>query len=168
MKKLVEFFGRLREIYDPPIVLSVRGNIKIFSRPAIAVMGTRHPTPHGTGMAGRLATYLAARRLVIISGMARGADTSAHRGTIVAKGRPSPFSAPVLMSTTRKNTGARVTARCDEQGRDVYAVPGNVTNKNSWGPNTLIKARGEAGRNRGRRLGRTTYGRSDGPQAARR
>jgi len=39
-----------------------------------------------------------------------------------------------------ENSGTRVTARCAaEQGRDVYAVPGNVTNKQSWTPNTLIK-----------------------------
>ena len=56
-------------------------------KPGIAVIGTRHPTPYGSGMAERLACDLAAQGLVIISGMARGVDTAGHRGAISAKGK---------------------------------------------------------------------------------
>ena len=55
------------------------------SRPAIAVVGTRHPTPYGCGMAEMLARDLAARRLLIVSGMARGIDSSAHKGALAAR-----------------------------------------------------------------------------------
>lgn len=79
---------RLREIYDPPPVLWVRGDPSLLSRPAIAVVGTRHPTPYGTGMAEKLARDLAGRGLVILSGMARGIDSAAHRGALEAK-RPT-------------------------------------------------------------------------------
>ena len=58
----------------------------LLSRPAIAVVGTRHPTPYGTGMAEVLARDLAARKMVILSGMARGIDTAAHRGALGARG----------------------------------------------------------------------------------
>src|SRR5215470_5984664 len=78
---------RLKEIYDPPVILFVRGNVELLSKPGIAVVGTRHPTPYGTGMAERLSTDLAAHGLVIISGMARGVDTAAHRGALGAHGR---------------------------------------------------------------------------------
>jgi DNA processing protein len=67
-----EFPNRLLEIYDPPLVLYIKGSAEIISQPGIAVVGTRHPTPYGIGMAERLACDLAARGLVIISGMARG------------------------------------------------------------------------------------------------
>jgi DNA processing protein len=183
---------RLREIFDPPPVLWVLGDAKLLARPAIAVVGTRHPTPYGTGMAEVLSRDLSSRRMVILSGMARGIDTAAHRGAISAGGitvavwgtgvdviypkenkslaenilaaggaivseyRLGTFPAPqnfpkrnriisgmsvgVLVVEAGENSGTRVTARCAlEQDRDVYAVPGNVTNKNSWGPNTLIK-----------------------------
>ncbi len=80
-----EYPERLREIYDPPPVLWVRGDAKLLSRPAIAVVGTRHPTPYGTGMAEMLSRDLAARRLLIVSGMARGIDSCAHRGALTAR-----------------------------------------------------------------------------------
>jgi DNA processing protein len=183
---------RLKEIYDPPLILRVRGNPEVLIRPGIAMVGTRHPTPYGSGMAERLACDLAAQGLVIISGMARGVDTASHRGAIAAKGKTvavfgtgvdviypkensrlseqilalggalisefplGTFAAPqnfpirnriisgmsvgVLVVEAAEYSGTRITARCAlEQNRDVFAVPGNVTNKNSWGPNTLIK-----------------------------
>jgi DNA processing protein len=183
---------RLKEIYDPPLVLYVRGAVDVLSKAGIAMVGTRHPTPYGSGMAERLASDLAAQGLVIISGMARGVDTASHRGAIAAKGRTvavfgtgvdviypkensrlseqiltlggtlisefplGTFAAPqnfpirnrilsgmsvgVLVVEAAEYSGTRITARLAlEQNRDVFAVPGNVTNKNSWGPNTLIK-----------------------------
>src|SRR5205823_7992837 len=73
---------RLKQIYDPPAVLYIRGEASLLSEPGIAIVGTRHPTPYGIGMAERLACDLAARGLVIFSGMARGVDTAGHRGAI--------------------------------------------------------------------------------------
>jgi len=81
-----EYPKQLLEIYDPPLALYVRGNLAVIDKPGISVVGTRHPTPYGTGMAERLAGDLAARGLVIFSGMARGIDTAAHRGALTARG----------------------------------------------------------------------------------
>ncbi|HEY6350454.1 MAG TPA: DNA-processing protein DprA [Candidatus Angelobacter sp.] len=182
---------RLSEIYDPPLVLYVRGNVEALSRPGIAIVGTRHPTPYGIGMAERLACDLAARGLIIFSGMARGVDTAAHRGAIkggktvavfgtgvdeiypkenkkiadailssagalVSEFALGSFPAPqnfpvrnriisgialgVLVVEAGEYSGTRITARCAlEQSRELFAVPGNVSSRNSWGPNTLIK-----------------------------
>ena len=77
---------RLREIYDPPAVLWVRGNVELMARPGIAVVGTRAPSPYGAGMAEMLARDLAARGLCVMSGMARGVDTAAHKGALDAGG----------------------------------------------------------------------------------
>ena len=77
----------LKQIYDPPLALYVKGNVSALTAPGIAVVGTRHPTPYGLGMSERLACDLAAHGLVIFSGMARGVDTAAHRGAIAAKGK---------------------------------------------------------------------------------
>ena len=187
-----EYPERLKEIYDPPPVLWVRGDVPLLARPSIGVVGTRHPSPYGTGVAEMLSRDLAARRLTIVSGMARGIDTCAHKGALVARTPtiavwgtgidvvypkenkkladdilstggtivsempmgtfPAPQNFPrrnriisglsigVLVVEASENSGTRVTARCAaEQDRDLYAVPGNVTNKNSWTPNTLIK-----------------------------
>ncbi len=183
---------RLREIYDPPSALWIRGNVGLLARPGIAIVGTRSPSPYGAGMAELLSRDLANRRLVILSGMARGVDTAAHKGAIEAGGKtvavwgtgidviypkenkklaenivasggtivseyplgtfPAPQNFPirnrilsgmsvgVLVIEAAEYSGTRITARCAmDQNRDVYAVPGNVTNKNAWGPNTLIK-----------------------------
>jgi len=183
---------RLKEIYDPPPVLWVRGDAGLLAGPSIAVVGTRHPSPYGTGIAEMLARDLAARGMLIVSGMARGIDSAAHKGALAA-GKPTvavwgtgadviypkenkklaeailatggaivselplgTFPAPqnfprrnrilsgvsvgVLVVEASENSGTRVTARCAaDQGRDVFAVPGNVTSKQSWTPNTLIK-----------------------------
>jgi len=187
-----EYPERLKEIYDPPPVLWIRGNAGLLSRPAIAVVGTRHPTPYGSGVAEMLARDLAARRLLIVSGMARGIDSCAHRGALAARMPtvavwgtgidvvypkenkklaeeilamggaivselpmgtfPAPQNFPrrnrilsglcvaVLVVEAGENSGTRVTARCAaDQNRDLFAVPGNVTSKGSWTPNTLIK-----------------------------
>ncbi len=148
--------------------------------------------PYGSGMAEMLARDLAVRRLLIVSGMARGIDTCAHKGALAARMPtvavwgtgidvvypkenkklaeeilatggaivselpmgtfPAPQNFPrrnrILSGLERgragggggENSGTRVTARCAaEQNRDLFAVPGNVTNKGSWTPNTLIK-----------------------------
>jgi DNA processing protein len=184
--------GRLLEIYDPPSILWVRGDAQQLVRVGIAVVGTRQPTPYGAGMAEVLSRDLARRGMVILSGMARGVDTCAHKGALEAGGAtvavwgtgidviypkenkklaeqivaqggaivsefplgtfPAPQNFPirnrtlsgisvgVLVVEGGEYSGTRITARCAlEQGRDVYAVPGNATNKNAWGPNTLIK-----------------------------
>ena len=82
-----EYPERLREIYDPPAVLWLRGSVELLSRAGIAVVGTRQPSPYGAGMAELLSRDLANRRLTIFSGMARGVDTAAHKGAIDAGGK---------------------------------------------------------------------------------
>ena len=187
-----EYPVRLRELFDAPPVLWMRGNTSLLSRPFLAVGGTRRPRPYGTGMAEMLARDLSARGLLIVSGMARGVDTAAHKGALAARKPtlavwgtgvdviypkenkslaeqiiatggtiiselplgtfPAPQNFPkrnrilsglsvgVLVVEGGEFSGTRVTARCAiEQNRDVFAVPGNVTNKNAWSPNTLIK-----------------------------
>jgi DNA processing protein len=74
-------------------VLYVRGDAQVLSQPGIAVVGTRHPTPYGSGMAERLSIDLVAHGLAIFSGMARGVDTAAHRGAVAAKGKSWQCSA---------------------------------------------------------------------------
>jgi len=182
----------LKEIYDPPPILWLRGDSTLLRRPSLAVVGTRHPSPYGSGVAEMLARDLAVRGLVIVSGMARGIDTCAHKGALAARKPtvavwgtgidvvypkenkklaeeilatggtivsevpigtfPAPQNFPrrnriisglsiaVLVVEASENSGTRVTARCAaDQNRDLFAVPGNVTSKGSWTPNTLIK-----------------------------
>jgi len=71
---------RLLEIYDPPPLLYVRGDIEVLRRHCISMVGTRRPSPYGNLMAERLARDLADRGLVIVSGLARGIDCLSHRG----------------------------------------------------------------------------------------
>jgi DNA processing protein len=77
-----QYPARLREIYDPPPLLYVRGKIELLNRHLISVVGARRPTPYGNQMAERLAKDLAERGLVVTSGLARGVDASAHRGAL--------------------------------------------------------------------------------------
>ncbi len=75
-----EYPSRLLEIYDPPPVLYVKGDLQVLRRYSISIVGTRRPTPYGNQMAERIARDLADRGLVIVSGLARGIDCLAHRG----------------------------------------------------------------------------------------
>jgi DNA processing protein len=181
----------LKEIFDPPVVLYAHGDVNLLERTCVAVVGSRKPTPYGSAVAVRLGADLAGRGAVIVSGMARGVDTCAHRGALDAGGKtvavlgcgidqcyPSEnrklkaqieqsglvlsefpmgtFAAPqnfpirnriisgvslgVVVVEAAQYSGSLITARLAiEQDREVFAVPGAITNKNSWGPNTLIK-----------------------------
>jgi DNA processing protein len=182
----------LREIYDPPPLLYVRGNAELLGRHSVAIVGTRRPTPYGAQMAERLARDLAERGLVIASGLARGIDFCAHRGALAISGGstigvlgcgidviypkenrklfdqmiergviitefpigafPAPQNFPmrnrliaglalgVVVVEGAQYSGSLITARLAmEFGREVYGVPGNVTQPASFGPNLLIK-----------------------------
>lgn len=74
----------LKGIYDPPIVLYVRGELKPL--PAVGLVGTRKATPYGLRMAGRLARELAAAGVAVASGLARGIDTASHQAAVAAGG----------------------------------------------------------------------------------
>ena len=74
----------LAEIYDPPPLLYLRGDSALLNRHAIAIVGTRRPSPYGNQMTERVARDLAERGLVIVSGLARGIDSSAHKGALAA------------------------------------------------------------------------------------
>src|SRR5438309_4675762 len=74
----------LREIFDPPIVLYLRGKKWNADLPQVAIVGTRRPTGYGLNCAERLAEDLAGRGLAITSGLARGLDAAAHRGALRA------------------------------------------------------------------------------------
>jgi DNA processing protein len=182
---------RLKQIPDPPLVLYVRGDVKVLSRHALAIVGTRRPTAYGSQVAQRLARDLAQRQLVIVSGLARGIDSAAHRGALEAAGKtvavlgsgidviyprenkrlaeqvtqcgalisefppgtsPAPENFPirnrnisglalgVLVVEAAEYSGSLITARLAlEQNREVFAVPGNITSAQSFGPNHLIK-----------------------------
>ena len=181
----------LMQIPDPPLVLYVRGDVQALSQHAVAMVGTRRPTAYGSSVAHRLAGDLAQRGLVIVSGLARGVDSAAHRGALEAKGKtvvvqgrgmdgiypaenkqlaekiqesgavisefplgtgPLPENFPirnriisglalgVIVVEAAEYSGSLITARlANEQNREVFAVPGNITSAQSFGPNHLIK-----------------------------
>lgn len=182
---------RLKEIFDPPPLLYARGRVELLGSLMLGVVGTRRPTPYGTTAAARLSQDLASAGLTIVSGMARGIDSAAHRsaldcggstvavfgcgvdelypaenrklsneiaekGLIVSEfpmGTPpypqnfpvrnrivSGMSVGVLVVEGGEYSGSAITAKlAAEQNREVFAVPGNITSKMSWGPNLLIK-----------------------------
>ncbi|MGB7217705.1 MAG: DNA-processing protein DprA [Vicinamibacterales bacterium] len=76
----------LAAIADPPFVLWTRGVTQVLDRPAVAMVGSRAASPYGLMVAERLASDLAARGVVVVSGLARGVDSAAHRGALAAKG----------------------------------------------------------------------------------
>lgn len=73
-------------IPDPPPVLWLRGKPDLLTRPTVAVIGSRAATPYALQVGSRIAAELAARRVVVASGLARGVDSAAHRGCLGAGG----------------------------------------------------------------------------------
>jgi DNA processing protein len=77
----------LREIYDPPLVLYVKGDLTAKDKNAVAMVGSRMTTHYGIETARKLAYQLAYVGVTVVSGGARGIDTAAHQGALSAKGR---------------------------------------------------------------------------------
>lgn len=186
----------LRETYDPPVVLYVKGAWdECLERPCVAVVGSRRCSTYGQNAALMMSRELAQRGITIVSGLARGIDAAAHRGALEAGGRTvavtgtgldrvyprdhnkladeilnrggaivtqfplgtppvsenfpyrnrviSGLSLGVLVIEAAENSGSLITARLAmEQNREVFAVPGNITSRNSFGTNYLIKGAG--------------------------
>src|SRR5947207_433811 len=186
----------LRETYDPPVVLYVKGAwAECLERPCVAIVGSRRCSTYGQNAALMLSRELAQRGVTIISGLARGIDAAAHRGALEAGGRtvavmgtgldqvyprdhkklvdeilankgalvsefpletpPAPQNFPyrnrvisglslgVVLVEAAENSGSLITARLAmEQNREVFAVPGSITSRNSFGTNYLIKGAG--------------------------
>lgn len=184
----------LREIADPPITLYVKGDWQAcFDAPCVGVIGSRRCSTYGENASEMLARDLASNGVCVVSGLARGIDTAAHRGAICGKGRTiavlgtginqvypkenaklvdeilasggaivsqfpletpplkenfpyrnriiSGLSYGVLLVEASERSGSLITARlATEQNREVMAVPGNITSKNSFGTNYLIKS----------------------------
>jgi DNA processing protein len=181
----------LAAIVDPPPVLWTRGSLAALEQPAVAIVGSRAASAYALDVAGRLAADLAACGLTIVSGLARGVDSAAHRGalsvgrpTIAVLGsgadvvyppehaalahaiephgliiselvpgtRPLPqffpqrnriisgLSRAVVVVEARDRSGALITAQCAlEQGRDVFAVPGNILSGRNSGGHALLR-----------------------------
>ncbi|HEX5833063.1 MAG TPA: DNA-processing protein DprA [Pyrinomonadaceae bacterium] len=186
----------LREIYDPPILLYVKGAwAECLDQPCIGVVGSRKCSTYGQNAAMMLARDLAQRGITVVSGFARGIDAAAHRGALEAGGRTvavlgtgidevyprdhkklgeeilagggalvsqfplgtppvsenfpyrnriiSGLSLGIVVVEAAENSGSLITARLAiEQNREVFAVPGNITSRNSFGTNYLIKGAG--------------------------
>ena len=183
---------RLRNIYDSPLVLYVRGNLPVVDEEAaVAIVGTRNCTPYGITSAENIGYRLAARGLVVVTGLARGVDTAAARGALRGGGRVigvigsgidvvyppenaslfddvagsgaiiseyppgtraqrghfparnriiSGISLGVAVIEAPIKSGALITAaKALEQGRDVFALPGNVDAMSCEGSNSLLR-----------------------------
>ena len=183
----------LREIYDPPIALYVKGNIENLSeKKKISIVGCREASEYGIKVARYFSYNLTKKDVVIVSGLAKGIDSLAHKGCLEAKGKtiavlgtgidiiypkenanlfneiiekegtiiseypigskPNKLNFPkrnriisglskgTIVVEARKRSGSLITADFAlEQGRDLYAVPGNINSINSIGTNELIK-----------------------------
>ncbi len=182
---------QLRNIFDPPPVLYIKGRLPHSHELMIAVVGSRKSSTYGRGVAENLCRELSVKGITVVSGMARGIDSAAHWGTLKAGGQTvavlgcgvnviyPPENArlyyeilergviisefPMSAKPDRGNfparnriisgmslgtvvveaglrSGALITADMAlEQGRDVFAVPGNINSACSQGTNRLIK-----------------------------
>lgn len=181
----------LKNIYDPPPVLYVKGDIKYSDADAIAIVGSRKASEYGLRTGEKLGMELAEAGITVVSGMALGIDSAAHKGALKGRGRTiavfacglnyiyprsgislareivkhgaiiseyplgidaipqnfparnriiSGMSKGVVVIEANERSGSLITADFAlEQGRDVFAVPGNIIAPNSKGTNELIK-----------------------------
>ena len=187
-----EYPDRLRNIYDPPITLYVKGTLPVIDEePIVAIVGTRTCTPYGFKASEKIGYQLAMHGIIVTTGLARGVDTAAARGALKGGGRvigvigsglnvvypaenkalfndvansgamiseyppgtaglPAHFpmrnrilsglSLGVAVIEAPKKSGALITAtRALEQGRDIFALPGNVDVRNCEGSNLLLR-----------------------------
>lgn len=176
---------------DAPLVIYARGDIIKEDRYAMAIVGSRKSSHYGSSVSEKISAELAEMGFTVVSGLARGVDTAAHRGCLSAGGRsigvlgsgidvPYPpenkglmdklsesgcvlsefptgmppnrenfprrnrlisgLALGVLVVEADKKSGALITADYAlEQGKEVFAVPGNINSLVSQGPNELIK-----------------------------
>ncbi len=182
---------RLKDIYDPPALLYVRGDLKKEDELAVSIVGSRKTSPYGRWITERMSQELAQNGVTVVSGMARGIDSVAHLGAISGGGRTiavlgcgvdviyppenrnlltkiidhgavlsefsmgsppegghfpkrnriiSGLSLGVVVVQANEKSGSLITAGYAlEQGREVFAVPGNVGAEGSRGTNRLIR-----------------------------
>jgi len=188
--KDAEYPENLKNIYDPPVVLYVKGEINPCKN-SIAIVGSRRASSYGLSVAEELSYQLAKYNITVVSGMARGIDTYAHKGALNAGGRTiavlgcgldtvyppenknmmdriidkgaviseylpgvqplsgnfparnriiSGISLGVVVVEAGEKSGSLITSDFAlEQGREVFAVPGNISSRQSKGTNRLIK-----------------------------
>ena len=187
-----EYPDRLRNIYDPPLVLYVQGRLPLMDdEVAIAMVGTRKASPYAQEMGEKLAFQLAGLGAVVVSGLAAGGDAAAHRGALRAGGLTvaviggghdiiyparnrglyediavrgailseyppgtkhegahfpvrnriiSGLSLGVVVMEAPERSGALITAsRALDQGRDVFAMPGQMDDWHCAGSNKLLR-----------------------------
>ena len=183
---------RLKQIYDPPLVIYLKGNKNILNDKSIAIVGSRICTNYGKEVARKIAYDLSTNNINVISGLAKGIDANAHIGSLNANGKTigvmgcgldivypkeneklfneiiksggaviseyvvgtkplarnfprrnriiSGMSEGVLVVEAKEKSGTLITVDFAlEQGKDLYAVPGNISSQNSYGTNELIK-----------------------------
>jgi DNA processing protein len=181
----------LRTIFDPPPVLYIKGTLSERDRLAVAVVGSRKSSSYGRLTAEKICLDLVSRGVTVVSGLARGIDSFAHRGALKGRGRTiavlgngvdyiyprenrklyeeivekgavisefplgtppdrknfpvrnriiSGMSLGVVVVEASDRSGALITADLAlEQGREVLAIPGNISSYTSRGTHRLIK-----------------------------
>ena len=181
----------LKYISNPPETLYYRGDLSLASKPAIAVVGARKATSYGKWASYEMSKILSNYEIVVVSGMAYGIDSYAHKGAVENQGKtiavlgcgvdicypssnnklmndilesglilseyepgtkPLPYRFPMrnriisgislgtVIVEAGLNSGSLITAECAaDQGRNIYAIPGNINSIYSIGTNKLIK-----------------------------
>jgi len=187
-----EYPDKLKVIYDPPVVLYVKGNKNILNEKSVAMVGCRLCTKYGQDISKKIAYNLSLNNINVISGLAKGIDSFAHKGCLVGKAKTiavvgcgldrvypeeniglfkeiiknngaiiseyiigtkplaknfpkrnriiSGLASGVIVVEAREKSGTLITVDFAlEQGKNIYAVPGNIDVLNSYGTNELIK-----------------------------